>query len=610
MKLADSKIFLLLLESNREYEAYLKQQSTMETHELLICCLSVIAVDYCEKNNLQFILPENCFSDGDSEQYREISENKIKELVKRLNAYFHEEFGTIDGFRFDIGNYYYFMLYHFFGALHYRAFILWKIIETHYPHKILIGRSLHNTKQARLFPVSQYLNNYFDLCMHSIYCDKVIPLVLEPIIDKSYTPRKVKIRNFLSKTIRKFKISRELLYAYRNNIPVSLFHTLFYKSKLEILLVGGVYNWVSVFRDPSLKNKIDIFADIDEMEISPNRDKNWFFEWFNWQDQFCGFDVALLGIHEMERVRFLANNLIGQHARVMNRIKQYKAIVYSVCPYFSQQYILSIGKHLGIPRICYQHGEMSLYYPGLWNEASELLYLSHYFSFGEQVSIAKSNNANHTPGFCNVINIGSTTIDALRIKSNDRADYILYASSKYLNNAGGFIPRYCDNNVKNCQSLLIKYFEMQIRMKPNLSVIWKQNQERLVVQPIEMISGVKIIRDEKKFIDLLPNARAIILDRPSTTVIEACLTSKPIFVLLANKNWYPFPEALLRKRVVVTYTPEELLHSIDRFLNDGYYPADLTNREFLRAYGVHHDDGKSTQRAVDALFNLMGQTCV
>ena len=71
-----SKLFLLLLESGVQYEAYVAPRESLETHELLICCLSVAVVDYCQKNGLRYILPEDCYTDEENNHYRDFSEQK------------------------------------------------------------------------------------------------------------------------------------------------------------------------------------------------------------------------------------------------------------------------------------------------------------------------------------------------------------------------------------------------------------------------------------------------------------------------------------------------------------------------------------------------------
>jgi hypothetical protein len=65
------------------------------------------------------------------------------------------------------------------------------------------------------------------------------------------------------------------------------------------------------------------------------------------------------------------------------------------------------------------------------------------------------------------------------------------------------------------------------------------------------------------------------------------------------------PEELLRKRAIISYTPEELLESVDLYFKKGIYNADVNNREFVVAYGSHNDDGKAISRAACELNKII-----
>ena len=604
MSIIENKVFLLLLESPEQYNSYKDKKESFESYELVVCCLSVAATDYCKKNGINFILPEDCYTKEESEYYRKLSEKKIKSLVKNLNDYYHKKIGNIDGFLFDMGSYHFFMLYHFFGALHHRAFFLKKVIEKYKVDRILILQEPESIT-SRQFPVSQYTNCYLNLFQNSIYREKIICIPVQSKTVRQYVTLKIRIRSSLSKFLRKFKIINDYLNCVRNNIPVNFFRLLLGKVKSDVLLIGSAYNWKYVVSYSRITNRVSVFNETDEINLPSNMVKNWFKEWFDWEDKFCGFTVSALGYYEMTRVKILSEEIFATHENAIKIIKQKKSLIYSVAPYATQQYYLSIAKYLDIPRICFQHGQMSTYEGGLWNEASELLYISHYFSFGEQVSVEKTNRAKSIVGFEKAISIGSPALDNIKKTTLLGKEYILYASSKYLNYGAGFVPRYIDIAVKSSQNMLINYFEQYLDLNPHSEVIWKLNQERLTEQPSIATKNIKVINDEINFSDLIPNAQIIILDRPSTTSLEACMTNKPLFVLLSGRNWYSLPENLLRKRAVISYTPEELCETVDEYLTKGVYSADVNNKEYVKAYGCYLDDGLSSKRAVDELLKII-----
>jgi hypothetical protein len=607
-KSIDNK-YLLLLESSVQYNAYLDRKDSLDSHELLICCLSISAIHYCKEQNLTYFLPEDCFTKEDSVKFQEISELKIKRLVQSLNEYYHKQYGDEDGFQFDMGNYHFFMLYHFFGALHYRAFILFNVFEKCKMDRILITEEKLSTKIIRPFPISQYPNCYLELCRNSNYKEKIIAIPISNFVEKKYETPITYVRGILSSFLRKSSIINDFLNFTNSNIRISKLKFLFNRNDTDILLLGTPGPWKYILSNPFFYNNVSVVYEGEKnLFYSNDQIRNWFNEWFSWEDVFLGFNVGNLAFYEMARIKIISERIFVNHKFNVKRITRHKCIIFAVAPYSFEEYILSLAKFLYIPRICFQHGEMSLYYPGLWNDASELLYVSHYFSYGEQVSLEKSASAKKINNEIKTVSIGSPALEILRDESSKTKCDILYASSKFLNYSAGFVAPYADLNIYNTQEQLLNYFENYLKINPDKVVVWKQNQERLTGQPIYKVDKVKSIREEITFSQLLRDAQIVILDRPSTTSLEACMTNKPLFVLISGRNWFKLPEKLLRKRAIISYTPEELLKSVDLYLNKGIYNADVNNREFVAAYGSHNDDGKSIFRAISKLNDIILKT--
>jgi hypothetical protein len=598
--------YLLLLESPAQYSAYLQSKQSFESHELLICCLSISAIHYCKELNLTYFLPEDCFTKEDNDNYQQLSEIKIKELVHSLNEFYHKQCCDNDGFKFEMGNYHFFMLYHFFGAIHHRAFILFNIFEKCKMDRIIITEEKETIKKIRPFPISQYPNCYLELCRNSNYKEKLIVIPIATKFEKKYQTPITFIRGILSNFIRKSPFINDFLNFTRSNIKISKWKFIFNRNRTDILLLGAPGPWKYILPNPVFYNNVSVLYEVEkDLIYSKDLIRNWFNEWFSWEDIFLGFNVGKMAYYEMARIKIISERILSNHKFNLNRLCQYKCVIFAVAPYPFEEYILSVAKFLDIPRICFQHGEMSLYYPGLWNEASELLYASHYFSYGKEVSIEKSSSAKRINNDIKTVSIGSPAMEILRNESFKTKFHILYASSKFINFGGGFTARYADLNVFKAQKLLLDYFENYLMLNPENIVIWKQNQERLTEQPIYKVDKVKIIREETTFTQLLRDAQIVILDRPSTTSLEACMTNKPLFVLISAQNWLTLPEQLLRKRAIISYTPEELLKSVDLYLKNGIYNADVNNREFVVSYGSHLDDGLSINRAEKELLNIV-----
>jgi hypothetical protein len=48
-----------------------------------------------------------------------------------------------------------------------------------------------------------------------------------------------------------------------------------------------------------------------------------------------------------------------------------------------------------------------------------------------------------------------------------------------------------------------------------------------------------------------------------------------------------------------------MLQKLNQYLETNIYDADVNNVEFLKAYGTHIDDGRSSNRAVTALLKAI-----
>jgi len=112
------------------------------------------------------------------------------------------------------------------------------------------------------------------------------------------------------------------------------------------------------------------------------------------------------------------------------------------------------------------------------------------------------------------------------------------------------------------------------------------------------------------FEEVLHLADAYITDCPSTVLLQAMTTMKPVIVYL-DRTLYRLDRhamTLLRKRATVSETREEFLQDIADFLHrpDWTLPRPV-NDEFLCAYGTYLNDGRSAERAAQLLMDLAKQ---
>jgi CDP-glycerol glycerophosphotransferase (TagB/SpsB family) len=108
------------------------------------------------------------------------------------------------------------------------------------------------------------------------------------------------------------------------------------------------------------------------------------------------------------------------------------------------------------------------------------------------------------------------------------------------------------------------------------------------------------------FSDLIWAFDAFVFDIPSTPMFEAMLTDRPILVMVDSRSTALRPEARapLQGRAELAEDPGELAAKLEAFLTRDLAGERNGDREFLRLYGTHLDDGASAERAARALIDL------
>ncbi|MDQ7816751.1 MAG: hypothetical protein RDU14_06955 [Melioribacteraceae bacterium] len=115
------------------------------------------------------------------------------------------------------------------------------------------------------------------------------------------------------------------------------------------------------------------------------------------------------------------------------------------------------------------------------------------------------------------------------------------------------------------------------------------------------------IRNEckKSFREVMQFAEVFIIDCPTTTLLEALTTTKPLFVLTQFIELNEEAENLLKKRAVCASNVSALVEGLNHFNRSGVYKADVFNDKYLKAFGTHLNDGLSAERDVTEVLNKM-----
>jgi len=301
--------------------------------------------------------------------------------------------------------------------------------------------------------------------------------------------------------------------------------------------------------------------------------------------------------------------------------KRIKGVLFSVNPTAISKSIAYAAQKFGIPVIGWQHGDMN-YEPSHSIVLNDLLTADLFLSWGKGANENRQEVANKLKLERKLKVVGSTVLDELMslpvpdcpkilekigIK-NIAQSIIVYATTMYyLSNVYNFsYPPWSDNYIYNTQKKIIERLAPLkgikiIKLHPNLFYALPALDKycRSFKQ-----QNVWTVRNEVLATLLFSIADAIIIDIPSTTILQAIACKKPIFCLTRHLKFGEKAVELLKKRVVLSETPENLMEEVELFIESGKYKADLQNIEFLENFGTS-PDCRAAEKAVAAVDELV-----
>ncbi|MBE7414479.1 MAG: hypothetical protein HS130_04290 [Deltaproteobacteria bacterium] len=586
---------LVLLEDKGQFLEYEKAGPEYASLRHAILALTPQAIEICASRGLKFITPEECFSEEEYYRQKKVSEKEIQGMVSALDRRYARLSEYEVGFPLEMGRYFYLLLYLLAGALHLRAFVLERAIARFDPGLILafMPRSAEkeNGKAERHRP-------YAELLLNSPYAGRCRAIEYDPAQPPASIQERLK--GAAVEAIGRFPALSSYYALKRNGLSAGR------KPRGgNILILGPVYNWKSVLSHPMLKDRAGLFW-IPREQAGPRKILRKEGAGQLCDCRFLGFDLnrALSGFFSAAQSTF--DELLETHDDVARMVKRADMVLVSVFASPRLNHAAHVASSMGKPVIVYQHGEQNLWDNSLFPEATELLYADHYLSFGDGVT-GKYLEAVGEGKLKGARSIGSAALESIP-GGDAKSGYILYATGKYHLYSTPFISTIGqDTRLYNAQKNILGFLTSLARAGGPRAVFKRNNTANHNELPFEVDKAIDEARPDEKFTSLLSGASLVILDAPATTCLEACATRKPLFVLLDRVKWNEEPERLLKRRAVAAYTPDDLIMRIEEYLKTGEYGADLDDREFVRAYGTHLDDGKSAERAAGFVLKLLDE---
>lgn len=600
----------VLLESAEQLALYQEQAGRWPGYEHRLIAMTIYAAAACRDQGLAFseVMEENrYFTDADYKKAQLESETIDADLIESINRAAIKLGARDGGFPFELGGYFAYLLYLVLSSYHTRAFVLGKLFEEEKPGRILCFGRKESVEKAGLR--SSPIGNYHLLLKNSRYA-AILEIMEYGANGTGGTPSPMKsIKAWVRKTFPPF-VS---LYFYLNNrIPFNLRHRLSPgKGMRRGLMLGAPYNWMTLMKEPV--ERTGIIFDFRETSLDADSltGEGRLANELNWDGGFHGFDITPLMKPHFAIMEGFLDKMRHRVAGISRDISKYDFVCASMLSFPMQKLVAHLALQAGKPVYVWQHGGNALWagWP-LMEKYCEVQYCSQYISYGVNVTEFYRRYENDYPYFEGPVSVGSTLMDAA-MKSFRAAPeqkqgrpVVVYATGKYHQNNTTFPAPRSDERLYQAQRTILAFLEEYGRLHPEARVLFKPNNTPGYSDVPFTLHHVEIAGESVSFRDLLEDASLVVLDAPATTLVEACTTNKPVFALTNRVTFLATALEWMKQRVVTADDPEILVEKMRQFLDSGEYGADVNDREFVKRYGTHLDDGKSMDRAL----NLLQQT--
>lgn len=187
---------------------------------------------------------------------------------------------------------------------------------------------------------------------------------------------------------------------------------------------------------------------------------------------------------------------------------------------------------------------------------------------------------------------------------------IVYATTLYFQNSGIFLQYeniiWKDSEIYKNQKMIIKGLKKLSSEIPNLKIIIKLHpadfQNNIPdVDIINLPDSFTVIHKTPSFTELLESGDIVVIDEPSTSLVQSVVTKKPLFILNARNRLIQKAEDRLMKRAVVKGDPKSLIDTLKDYIINDVYRADVEDNTFSYYYSDPYGDGNLYKRAADLI---------
>ncbi len=303
----------------------------------------------------------------------------------------------------------------------------------------------------------------------------------------------------------------------------------------------------------------------------------------------------------MEKAPVIAQGVVKNLEKFFSGKKIKALLIFAgvdFCSYVVKQYC----RKKNIRVLSWQHG--AEWFDKRMSQRNDLLNLVSCDSmlvYGDAVKKGYASSPLAKEEKCQVVSVGMPSLNKLMAISPAAPEEkmrILWVYGGYYKNSWycGFSPPQSDGIyyqeqmviLQNILELEKKYKQVSVTVKLYNSAVFNPPW----VNELANREKIRTVIEKPSFVDLLPQHDLVIVDSPTTTLLQAVATKLPVFVLMSVIRWPDEAISLLRKRAYCAESAEELMKALNRFLENGTRSFDVNNEDFLKQYATHDGHGK------------------
>lgn len=584
-----------------------------------------------EMKGIKYLIPEQFYGLEDIEKACVVQFERISEVCKKLDLLMLDAHPFLLKWGIKPFSYNLWMLGHVVDAVLSRFLWLTSILSNFPDHTVYIHKGPISPWETDQFFFGHRETIWGNLLALAGWKNEIILLPEDSFSrEQSYSDisfTRSWLKNYVEhhfSVIRNNSMIKTIVFSFMNRIWKNIIKTLCEKNRTDnTYIVSSLYDWQPML-DLFMKDGKSIFFLSDMKDILKKRKSVRNAQdsaiWEEFVGSFPPDEIDYISLIKdrvlwiVNEAPFLAENIIKELETNFGN-NGYTVVLSALIPYYSELVMRKFFLQKGNTVLVYQHG--SVWFDSRISQRIDIggmTNASMLLTYGEAVTDAfLKSDINRQ---CLVKSVGSTRLDKLKnvngkASSSEHVKYrILYVITSYYYSRWycGFSPPFSDRFYYREQMILIKNLINMVESTGNIRLTIKLHpnfeEDPPWINDFKHSDNVRLIRDTG-FVELLFDHDIIVIDSPTTTLLQAVSTRLPVYALTSIVKPSQNDLQILKKRAVCCDSAESMIEVLKKHIEDGIYQANTDDNEYKKLYCTHLDDGKSEQRVYSLVKDLI-----